>query len=194
MKIHFAKWMVCFWIMAIAQVQEVCAENLLFTAWQPRFALLEMVPTGELKEGVHPFPGLHFALHTPYADIAGTRWQAFAECGYVYWAAASGQNYVNFDVHIVRLLAGFAMPLPAAHWILARAGLGYHYLRGNRIGGEASYAFIEDGESEMAWHLGLTLEPPTPYFHHVFLTGGFDGIPTLPRITWVGMLALGYRW
>jgi hypothetical protein len=29
---------------------------------------------------------------------------------------------------------------------------------------------------------------------HVFLSAGVDGVATYPAFSWVGLIALGYRW
>jgi hypothetical protein len=179
--------------LAFCLVAESRADNLLFTQWQPRLALLEMVPMGRLSQGVVPVPGFQASLHTPYAMVHNQLWQAFADMGYTYWLAGEGQKTNAFDVHIIRLMVGLAMPIPPTPWLLMRAGLGYHYLRGKRKHAGETYAFIEDGESEVAWHLGLSLEPPFPWLRHAFISGGWDVVPTLPAWSWIGNVSIGYR-
>jgi hypothetical protein len=194
MKVCFAKWVIVSAFLTLWNPGEARSENALFTKWQARLGILQWVPFGDLQSGVRAYPGLQAALHTPYAQIAGQSCQAFAEMGYTYWGAANDQDRVAFNVHIVRMFVGLALPLPQAPWLLPRVGLGYHYLKGERVSGVDEYAFIEDGESEVAWHLGAAIEPETDFFNRLFLVAGFDGIPTQPEPTWLGMLAMGFRW
>jgi hypothetical protein len=182
------------------------AENLLFSAWQPRVGVIGMLPMGSLTELTRPYPGAHVGFTTPYADISGSRWQAFGEIGNAYLAAtpaAKTGTAPAFDVFALRLMVGLAAPLPGLPVCFARVGLGYHYLRGKRVSdgegasGSGGYAFIEDGESEAAWHFGLTLEPASgkgSLLSHVFFTAGIDGVATSPAFSWVGLVAMGYRW
>lgn len=175
------------------------AENLLFTAWQPRLGVLGMLPMGSLAARVNPYPSLHLGFSTPYADLGGSRWQAFGEMGHAYFASASKQSSPAkpaFDVHALRFMGGLAAPLPAMPGCYARLGLGYHYLRGERIAGTgpSGYAFIEDGESEAAWHMGLSFEPTQGLASKVFAAVGFDGVATHPGVSWLGIAMLGYRW
>lgn len=177
------------------------AENLLFTSWQPRLGVSGMLPLGTLAAQVTPYPSLHMGFSTPYADFGGSRWLAFGEMGHAYLAStrhASTSAAPTFDVHALRFMGGLAAPLPGLSGFYARLGLGYHYLRGKRIGNEgtdtSSYAFIEDGESEAAWHIGFAFEPMQGMASKVFAAAGCDGVATYPGVSWVGVAMLGYRW
>ncbi len=178
--------------------------NQLLASWEPQIGVNTMLPLNSLTDLFHPLPGVHLGFTTPYLK----NWVAFAEADYAYWPAQSSP----MGVHVLRTMAGVQPQFQSVTWLSPRLGIGYHYLKGDReLRAEETYEYVEDGESEVAWHLGFSMAPdfharkksPDPMgsliaramgmARHLCLQGGVDIVSTLPHASWIGVLSMGYR-
>jgi len=163
------------------------AENGILTRWNPEVSAGLIRPLGSLGHLTLPAPALALGLESPYAGALSV----YAELAYAYLR----RDEASVDAHLARAMAGFRWRPPRVTWLVPCAGVGYHYLKGaEEVPEDSPYEFIEDGESEAAFSLGLLIEPRFAGLGgHLFAALNGDWVLTAPQSSLLGLARLGWR-